>query len=301
MTWLCATLIVDREVAEPLSDALMEAGALSVDVSDADAGTPDERPIFDEPGGAPAPQWSRARLSALFTREIDVARAVESACEHTGVSRDIGYAVDEIEDEDWVRRTQAQFTPQEIAPGLWIVPSWHAPPDPTALNVMLDPGLAFGTGTHPTTRLCLRWLRARVRAGASIIDFGCGSGILAITAGKLGATRVAGVDIDPLAVEAARENARRNDVDATFVAAADCLPGAAELVVANILAQPLIVLAPLIADLTLPGGAIALSGILTTQADEVRAAFGPWYDFDSDAEEDGWVLLSGTRRTTAMP
>jgi ribosomal protein L11 methyltransferase len=301
MTWLCATLIVDRAVAEPLSDALMEAGALSVDVSDADAGTPDERPIFDEPGGAPAPQWSRARLSALFTREIDVARAVESACEHTGVSRDTGYVVDEIEDEDWVRRTQAQFTPQEIAPGLWIVPSWHAPPDPTALNVMLDPGLAFGTGTHPTTRLCLRWLRARVRAGASVIDFGCGSGILAITAGKLGATRIAGIDIDPQAVAAARENARRNDVDATFVAAAGRLPGAAELVVANILAQPLIVLAPLIADLTLPGGAIALSGILTTQADEVHAAFGPWYDFDSDAEEDGWVLLSGTRRTTAMP
>jgi ribosomal protein L11 methyltransferase len=301
MTWLCATIIIERELAEPLSDALMETSALSVDVSDADAGTPHERPIFDEPGGAPAPQWSRARLSALFTREIDVFRAVESAFDRAGVSFDTEYAIDEIEDEDWVRLTQAQFTPQEVAPGLWIVPSWHAPPDPTALNIMLDPGLAFGTGSHPTTRLCLRWLRTRVRAGASVIDFGCGSGILAITAAKLGAIHVAGVDIDPQAVAAARENARRNHVDATFVAAADRLPGPAELVVANILAQPLIVLAPLIADLTLPGGATALSGILTTQAAEVRAAFAPWYDFDSDAEEDGWVLLSGTRKTTAMP
>jgi ribosomal protein L11 methyltransferase len=301
MSWLCATIIVDRELAEPLSDALMDAGALSVDVSDADAGTPDERPIFDEPGGAPAPQWSRARLSALFTHQIDVLRAVEFVLENAGVSRDTDYAIDEIEDEDWVRRTQAQFTPQEVAPGLWIVPSWHAPPDPTALNVMLDPGLAFGTGTHPTTRLCLRWLRTRVRAGASVIDFGCGSGILAITAGKLGAARVSGVDIDPQAVAAARENARRNSVDAIFVAAADGLPGPAELLVANILAQPLIVLAPLIADLTLPGGATALSGILTTQADEVRDAFSPWYDFDPDEEEEGWVLLAGTRRMTSTP
>jgi ribosomal protein L11 methyltransferase len=296
MAWLRATVVVDRDLAEPLSDALMEAGALSVDVSDADAGTPDERPIFDEPGGAPSPQWSHARVTTLFAREVDVVRALESALAHAGVTADAPYAIDELEDEDWVRRTQAQFAPQEVAPGLWIVPSWHAPPDPAALNIMLDPGLAFGTGTHPTTRLCLRWLLARVRAGSSVIDFGCGSGILAITAGKLGATRVHGVDIDPQAVAAAQENALRNSVGATFVAAADRLPGPAGLVVANILAPPLIVLAPLLAELTLPDGAIALSGILASQADEVRSAFRPWYDFGSDAEEDGWVLVSGTRR-----
>jgi ribosomal protein L11 methyltransferase len=274
----------------------MDAGALSVDVSDADAGTPDERPIFDEPGGAPAPQWSRARLSALFNRDIDADGAVHVAFDRVGVGADTRYAIDEIENEDWVRRTQAQFAPQQVAPRLWIVPSWHTPPDPDAVNVMLDPGLAFGTGTHPTTRLCLRWLLTHVRSGSTVLDFGCGSGILAVTAAKLGATRVHGVDIDPQAVAAAQENARRNAVAATFVGAADRLAPPAELVVANILAPPLIVLAPLLADLTASGGAIALSGILTAQADEVRSAFRPWYDFGPDTEEDGWVLLSGTRR-----
>jgi ribosomal protein L11 methyltransferase len=296
MSWFCATVIVDRQLAEPLSDALMDAGALTVDISDADAGTPDESPIFDEPGGAPAPQWSRARVAALFTHEVEVARATSVAFEQTGVNAATPYDIAEIEDEDWVRRTQAQFTPVEAAPGLWVVPSWHTPPDPAALNIMLDPGLAFGTGTHPTTRLCLRWLVTHVRGGENLIDFGCGSGILGIAAAKLGAARVHGVDIDMQAVIAAQDNALRNDVAATFVPAADRLPGPAQMVVANILAQPLIVLAPLLAELTLPGGQIALSGILTTQANEVRAAFGTWYDFDPDAEEEGWVLLSGTRQ-----
>src|SRR5690242_2111015 len=147
MSWLSANIVVERELAEPLSDALIEAGALSVDVSDADAGTPDERPIFDEPGGAPAPQWSRARVAALFNRDVDADRAVHAAFEEVGVSANTQYAIDEIENEDWVRRTQAQFAPQQVGPQLWIVPSWHTPPDPTAVNIMLDPGLAFGTGT----------------------------------------------------------------------------------------------------------------------------------------------------------
>jgi ribosomal protein L11 methyltransferase len=297
MSWVCATVVVDRNLAEPFSDALMEAGALTVDISDADAGTPDERPIFDEPGGAPAAQWSRARVAALFTHEVDVPHAVNVAFEQTAVSADTAYDVAEIEDKDWVRLTQAQFTPIEAAPGLWVVPSWHAPPDPDALNIMLDPGLAFGTGTHPTTRLCLRWLLAHVHGGDSLIDFGCGSGILGIAAAKLGATRVHGVDIDMQAVTAAQDNALRNNVVATFVPAADRLPGPAQIVVANILAQPLIVLAPVLAELTLPAGRIALSGILTTQASEVRAAFVPWYDFEPDTEEEGWVLLSGTRQS----
>jgi ribosomal protein L11 methyltransferase len=296
MTWLCATIVVDRTLAEPFSDALMEAGALTVDISDADAGTPDERPIFDEPGGAPAAQWSRARVAALFTHEVDVAHAVSAAFEQTAVSADTTYEIADIEDRDWVRLTQAQFTPIEAAPGLWVVPSWHTPPNPAALNIMLDPGLAFGTGTHPTTRLCLRWLTAHVHGGESVIDFGCGSGILGIAAAKLGATRVHGVDIDTQAVAAAQDNARRNSVAATFVPAADRLPGPAQIVVANILAQPLLVLAPLLAELTLAGGQIALSGILAPQASEVRAAFGAWYDFDPDTEEEGWVLLSGTRQ-----
>lgn len=296
MSWLCATLIVGRELAEPLSDALIDMGALSVDVSDADAGTCSERPIFDEPGGAPASSWTRARLSALFAAGADLSHALAAAYERSGVDAATAYEVSRIADEDWVRRTQSQFTPQEVAPGLWVVPSWHSPPAPHAINVVLDPGLAFGTGTHPTTRLCLRWLASHVSGGESVIDFGCGSGILAICALKLGAATASGVDIDAQAVMAARRNAERNAVAARFVAAAENLQGPAQIVVANILAQPLIVLAPLLAQLTAPGGRLALSGILTEQAHEVLDGYAPWYDFEPPLDEDGWVLLSGARR-----
>ena len=294
--WLSASITVPRELAEPLSDALLDAGALSAEISDAEAGTPDERAIFDEPGGAPAPRWFRARVAALFAMRTDLPRALAAAFARAGMDAATAYEVHRVEDDDWVRRTQAQFTPQQVAPRLWIVPTWHAPPDPAAINVVLDPGLAFGTGTHPTTRLCLKWLAARIRGGESVIDFGCGSGILAIAAAKLGAGDVSGVDIDPQAVSAARDNAARNGVGATFVSAAEHLRAPADIVVANILAQPLIVLAPLIAESTGPGGCIALSGILAQQADEVRQAYAAWYDFEPVKEEEGWVLVSGTRK-----
>jgi len=300
MPWLSAATTVERELAEPLSDALIEAGALSVDVSDADAGTAWERPIFDEPGGAISPGWRRAHVTALFASDADVSRALAAAFSESGVDAATPYEVSRVEDEDWVRRTQAQFTPQEVAPRVWIVPSWHTPPDPDATNIILDPGLAFGTGTHPTTRLCLRWLSRTVRGGERVIDFGCGSGILAITAIKLGAAHAFGVDIDPQAVLAAGENARRNGVYATFVSAAEDVRGPAEVVVANILAQPLIVLAPLLAGLTAGGGRLALSGILAEQADEVRTTYGAWYDFEPAQEEDGWVLVAGRRRAVEL-
>ena len=296
MSWLCATVIVDRTLAEPFSDALMEAAALTVDISDADAGSPDERPIFDEPGGAPAPGWARARVCALFAAGADMSQAVREALTDAGGNPHTAFEASRVEDEDWVRRTQAQFTPQRVTPKLWIVPSWHTPPDPDAINVVLDPGLAFGTGTHPTTRLCLRWLSNTLGGGERVIDFGCGSGILAIVALKLGAAQAAGVDIDPQAVAAARDNATRNAVEATFVTAADDLPGPAAVVVANILAQPLRLLAPLLASLTEAGGRIALSGILEEQADEVMAGYAAWYDFEAPQPEEGWVLLSGVRR-----
>src|SRR5215213_4831165 len=252
MPWLSAVAIVERSLAEPLSDALIAEGALSVDVSDADAGTPEERPIFDEPGGAPSPGWLHARVAALFEAGADLPQALAAAFAESGVSAGTAYEVERVEDEDWVRVTQAQFAPQQVTERLWVVPSWHAPPDPAAINIVLDPGLAFGTGTHPTTRLCLRWLAETLHGGESVIDFGCGSGILAVAAMKLGAARASGVDIDPQAVLAATVNARRNGVAATFVSAAEHLPGAAGIVVANILAPPLIVLAPLLAELTQP-------------------------------------------------
>lgn len=299
MPWLSATAIVERSLAEALSEALLEAGALSVDVSDADAGTAEERPVFAEPGAAPAAEWSRARIAALFAMDIDVPRALRAAFAEAGAAAETAYELDRVEDDDWVRRTQAQFAPIEVAPRLWIVPTWHVPPDASAINVILDPGLAFGTGAHPTTRLCLRWLADRVRAGDSVIDFGCGSGILAIAAARLGAADVAGVDIDPQAVLAARDNALRNGVAATFFSAAGSLHTPAQVVVANILAQPLIVLAPLLARLTAASGRIALSGILREQAHEVRVAYGAWYDFEPVQEMEGWVLLSGSRRETS--
>lgn len=296
MPWLSVSIVVDTSLAEPLSEALLEAGVLSVDISDADAGTAWERPVFDQPGGRPAAGWSHARISALFAPDADIPGAMATAFARAGARSSTGYEVTRIEDEDWVRRTQAQFAPQQVTLGLWVVPSWHEPPDPNALNIALDPGLAFGTGTHPTTRLCLRWLAAHVRRGASVIDFGCGSGILAIAALKLGAARASGVDIDPQAVLAAQRNAVQNQVAATFVPAAEKLAGPAEIVVANILARPLIVLAPLLAELNAPGGRLALSGILAGQAGEIMEAYRAWYDFDPAQEEDGWMLVSGTRR-----
>lgn len=296
MPWLRANLIVERDLAERLSDALMEAGALSVDVSDADAGTAHERPIFDEPGGAPAAGWLRARVGALFPMATDLPQALAAAFSSVGVATPPACEVDRVEDEDWVARTQSQFTPQRISERLWVVPTWHAPPDPAALNIILDPGLAFGTGTHPTTRLCLRWLAREVRGGESVIDFGCGSGILAIAALKLGAREAAGVDIDPQAVLAARRNAQQNQLHARFTGAVEELGGPADMVVANILSQPLIVLAPLIAGLTVEGGRLALSGILAEQAGEVMEAYRGWYAFEPVLPEEGWVLLCGVRQ-----
>ena len=292
MTWLATTAVVSSALAEAFSDALLEAGAVSVEVSDAEAGTPFERAVFDEPGEPPPSQWLRARVFALFDSEADVTGAFAAALAAAGAPSGTAYELSRVEDEDWVRRTQSQFAPQRITSRLWVVPSWHSAPDAAAINIALDPGLAFGTGTHPTTRLCLRWLDATIRGGETVIDFGCGSGILAIAALKLGAARASGIDIDPQAVIAARENAQRNDVAPTFVEAAAALPGAADTVVANILARPLIVLAPLIARLTRTGGRLALSGILAEQEREVREAYAPWYDFDPPQEDEGWLLLS---------
>ena len=291
MTWT-----VDGRDVEALSEALLAAGALAVDVSDADAGTDAERPAFAEPGATPAP-WVRSRLNALFGIEIDVANALAQACRVAGVESPQEMERGEVAERDWVRLTQAQFKPIRISPRLWIVPSWQSPPDRAAINITLDPGAAFGTGSHPTTRLCLQWLDANIRGGESVLDYGCGSGILAIAAARLGATTVRGVDIDPQALVAARANAMQNRVAAQFDAPGAHL-SACDVVLANILAGPLITLAPLLAAATQPGGRIVLSGILESQADEVRAAYAPWFDISAPIADEGWVLLAGPK---AMP
>ena len=296
MPFLAATLIVDARCVEALSDALIERGALSVEVSDNAAGTASERPLFAEPGSAPALNWAINRLVALFAQDARVADIVPDALRAAALPHTTPYGIDRIDDQDWVRLTQGQFTPVQVTPRLWVVPTWHEIVDANAINIRLDPGLAFGTGTHPTTRLCLRWLDRHIHPGASVIDYGCGSGILAIAAMKLGAARAQGVDIDEQAMIAARNNALQNQVDVTFFAAADEVKSQASVVVANILANPLTVLAPLLATLTAPGGRIALSGILEPQADDVREAYRPWFDMHTTEPEDEWVLLAGSKR-----
>jgi len=296
MPWLCAIIETTEESVEILSDALMEVGALAVDVQDAAAGTADERPIFAEPGEAPATGWRSNRVGALFAIDADLYELVPEALAAAGLAATEAFRIERVEDADWVRLTQSQFNPIPITPRLWIVPSWHTPPDPEAINIALDPGVAFGTGAHPTTRLCLRWLTETVTTDADVLDYGCGSGILAIAAMKLGAQRACGIDIDPQAVQAAQQNAQQNSVEITWATAEEDVAGPAQIVVANILANPLTVLAPLLARLTRPGGQIALSGILVEQADAVLEAYMPAFKMTRAATDEGWVLLTGRRR-----
>jgi ribosomal protein L11 methyltransferase len=284
---------VSASEAEAWSDALLDAGALSVDVSDPFAGTDREAPLFGEPGEPPASLWQSSRLVALFAQDADLRAVLDEAAASSGLALP-AYETYPIADEDWVRKTQAQFGPIEIAPDFFIVPTWSSPPRGDARSVRLDPGLAFGTGSHPTTRLCLRWLRETIAGGESLLDYGCGSGILAIAAATLGAADVVGVDLDPQAVEASTANAARNGVRARFLMP-DALGDARyDVVVANILANPLRLLAPALCARVRQGGAIALSGILAGQAEEVIAAYAPWFTLAAEREDEGWVLLAST-------
>jgi len=278
-----------------LSDALLAAGAISVDVADAHAGTGQETPIFQEPGEEPGVAYSSNRLIALFDPGTDAAAALARACAAAGLDPVPEYRTAEVPDQDWVKLTQNQFAPTRVSARLWVVPSWHAAPDGSAINIVLDPGLAFGTGSHPSTRLCLDWLDRHLIPGSSVIDYGCGSGILAIAAAKLGAGRVVGVDIDPLALVTSRYNAEQNRVGATFVGADGLRPQPSDVVMANILSNPLKILAPLLAELTMPRGQVVLSGILAPQTGAVADAYSEWFDMELPVEEQGWIRLSGRR------
>jgi ribosomal protein L11 methyltransferase len=295
MAWQRLTLVVPGPQAEGLADALGETGALATDITDADAGTAEEQAVFGEPGAIAAP-WPNARLTALFAAGADVAALLRAACSRAGISPPPALTLDALADADWVRETQAQFEPIRAGKRLWIVPTWCVAPEPGAINLVLDPGAAFGTGSHPTTRLCLEWLEVQVRAGDRVLDYGCGSGILAIAAMKLGAAAAAGVDIDPLALEAAGYNAQVNGVPLDVRTAGETLDFLADITVANILANPLRMLAPLLATHTAARGRIALSGILAAQADEVAAAYAPWFDIAVDARDGDWVRLAGAKR-----
>ncbi|VXC42245.1 methylase for 50S ribosomal subunit protein L11 [Burkholderia sp. 8Y] len=288
---------LDREHAEALSDALLDIGALSVSVEDADADTPDEQPLFGEPGLTPERSaWKRSRVVALLAEDADPAVLLAAASNDIGLKSTPAFTLREVEEQDWVRLTQAQFDPIHIGERIWVVPSWHDAPDPDALVLELDPGLAFGTGSHPTTRLCMEWLEQSVKPGQSLLDYGCGSGILAILAKKCGANPVHGIDIDPQAVESARQNSERNHADVTYGLPDDCPAGEFDIVVANILSNPLKLMASMLAAKVKPGGRIALSGILARQAKEVAAVYAKWIDIGVWREHEGWVCLAGTRR-----
>ncbi len=294
MAWLSVTLPATADQADALSEALMSLGALSVSIEDMLAGTEQEQPVFGEPGCIDHLLWSENRLVALFEPSANVPAILAQAAQLTGFDLD-SFHLAEIDDQDWVRATQANFTPIQVTARMWIVPSWHSAPDPQAINIQLDPGLAFGTGSHPTTRLCLNWLAQHLHGGETVLDYGCGSGILAIAAVKLGAGPVTGIDIDPQAIATALDNAQQNNVVIEF-ALPDSDPGRTyDVVVANILTNPLLALAPLLASRCTQGGRLVLSGILDSQADKVREAYQPWFDLAQQTEDDGWVCLSGLR------
>ena len=295
MSWLSITIETDCGHAEALADALIDAGALSASIEDADAGTPAETPQFGEPGSLTTPGWERSRVIALLEADADADDLLALCAPLAGLDTIPAYTREVVAEQNWVQLTQSQFDPIRVSGRLWIVPSWHEAPDPQAINLILDPGMAFGTGSHPTTRLCLEWLERTVTPGVSLLDYGCGSGILAIAAAKLGAGEVLGVDIDAQAVSAAISNAERNAVAARFDDSAMEIKGQFDLVVANILSNPLKALAPAICSHLLPGGKLALSGILAEQADDLIACYAPYAALCVADTRDGWVCLAGTK------
>ena len=293
--WISVTLQAEANQAETLSEALMDAGALSVSIEDADAGTAAETPQFGEPGLAPAGLWDHSRVIALFDADAALERALAEAAAAAGFDTVPPFTCEPVAEQNWVQLTQRQFEPIRIDARLWIVPSWHEAPDANAINIELDPGMAFGTGSHPTTRLCLQWLCDTVTPGARVLDYGCGSGILGIAALMLGARDVLGVDIDDKALAAAQDNAARNGVTMRVQHSGETLEERFDIVVANILTNPLCVLAPLLAARVAPGGRIALSGVLGEQADAVIAAYAPWITLEVGATHEGWARLEGRR------
>ena len=297
MSWLSLSLQTDAAHAEQLCDALLDAGALSACIEDAGASTPDEQPQFGEPGSINTPGWKHSRINALLEKDAEPQAILAAAAKATGLAEIPAFTLETVEEQNWVQLTQSQFDPIRISDRLWIVPSWHEAPNADAINLILDPGMAFGTGSHPTTRLCLEWLERTVQAGETLLDYGCGSGILAIAAAKLGAGVVKGVDIDPQAVEAAQANAERNQVVASFHDNSQAVAGTYDRVVANILSNPLKMLAPAICALVKVGGGLALSGILEAQAQEIIEIYRPWADLAVADTREGWVCLAGTRQT----
>ena len=284
-----------ESAVESISDALEALDALSVSAEDADADTGAEQALFGEPGlPPPAPGWSRTTVLALFSDESAAREAAALLAAQDFFAGATIQSIAAVPEQDWVRLTQSQFEPVAVTPQFWIVPSWHAVPAAARQVIRLDPGLAFGTGTHPTTRMCLRWIAAHAPLGPRVLDYGCGSGILAIGAALHGAQSVDAVDIDPAAVQATQANAAANGVQLR-AGLPDAAHGLYDTVLANILATPLKVLAPLLCAHVAAGGALVLAGVLERQTEELRAAYAPWLALQASDHEDGWVLLTAER------
>ncbi len=291
-------LICGEDDVETVSDALMELDALAVSVEDADADTPVEQALFGEPG-MPAPRggWQRSVVRALFPSELEATECATLVLSQDWAANVHVQTIQAVAEQDWVRLTQSQFTPVEITPEFWIVPSWHQAPEQAKQVMRLDPGLAFGTGTHPTTRMCLRWIAQHAALSPTwtrVLDYGCGSGILAIGAALHGASNIDAVDIDPAAIQATTANALANNVSLA-AALPDAASGEYPLVLANILATPLKLLAPLLCAHLAAGGHLILAGILARQADELKEAYAPWVKLEVSDEEEGWILMSTQR------
>lgn len=287
----------ERALAETLSDALIDCGALAATIEDAKAGSDSEEALYGEPGmksGDTA--WAESRIVALFSEDCDAQALVAAAEKNAGLITPLKHSSRHVADQDWVRLTQSQFEPIAISDRLYIVPSWHARPvtkRPDAIFIELDPGLAFGTGSHPTTRLCLNWLEDTDVANKVVVDYGCGSGILAIAAACLGAARVVATDIDEQALAATRNNASINRVAVEVESSRSFSLGKADIVLANILSNPLKLLAPLLSGLVAPGGQLAVSGVLERQVEDVKAAYSELLPLEVWKVSDGWACLSG--------
>ena len=287
MPWLQVRLAIQPDQAAAWEDTLLELGAVSVTFMDGE-----DQPIY-EPDLGTTPLWSHTHLLALFEGDVD-AQALRQHIQLLGGTNTPELHIEQIEDQDWERSWMDNFHPMRFGQRLWIVPSWHTAPEPTAVNLLLDPGLAFGTGTHPTTRMCLRWIARQPAMSGRALDYGCGSGILAIGAAKYGAGDIDAVDIDEAAVDSTRQNASANGVHLN-AGLPDTAQGLYQTVLANILATPLKVLAPLLCAHVAEGGALVLAGILERQADELKAAYSPYLRLEVSDSEDGWILMTAKR------
>ena len=294
MAWINLTFFAEEKDIDLLSEALETRGALSIFIQDKNLNNSDEELIFGEPHSGPNKFWATNQIQALFNNSVDI-KEIQDELVSNFQDIDFKFTASSVSETDWVKLSQSQFKPICIKDRINIVPSWHKINNPKLINIILDPGLAFGTGAHPTTHLCTEWLIDNVSKGKKVLDYGCGSGILAIAAYKLGAKVVKGVDIDPQAIIASKENGALNECNIDWLNTDKDFKFQADLLVANILSSALSVLAPLLASYCSPKGKIALSGILESQENQIKKIYAPWFTFEQTLKNNGWVCLSGVK------